>query len=115
PANLQINIKDEFEAGVTVGGKGVASTVSLDSPQVDDATKVLRGIRPSKDKTLAGDWEQDTTKALLAFRQQKMQQDATKAAAAARRRGFWARLWDWLTGRKPAGAAAATPTGAPKP
>jgi len=107
---IQINIKDEFEAGTIVGGgKGVARTVTLEAPQVDDATKALRGIRPgAKEKTMATSEVDAQTNALLAFRKQKMEMQAQKAAH--RKLGWWTRMLMWLGLRKPPSTAAPVAT-----
>jgi hypothetical protein len=121
-SGIQINIKDEFEAGTVVGGgKGVARTVTLEAPQVDDATKALRGIRPgAKEKTMATTEVDAQTNALLAFRKQKMDMQAQKAATRAAKRGWWARLMQWLGLRKspsspkgPTSAPSSSPTTLP--
>lgn len=99
---IQINVSDEFEKGVVVGGKGVARTVHLETPQVDEATKRLRGMRPSTGKSVSGAWAEDSTKALLEFRKKHEAQAEAKQSAAATtasktgRRGFWARLLEFL-------------------
>lgn len=96
---IQINIQDEFEAGVKVGGKGVARVVQLEAPQVEDATRALRTIRPKTDKELERGWVDDTTQALLASRKQKAV--AQEAAAAHRRLTWWQRLLIWLGLKRP--------------
>lgn len=106
---IQLNVPDQFEAGVKVGGKGVARTVQMDSPQVDDATKRLRAMRPTTDRSLPGQWAEDTTKALLEFRKKKEALESAKPAASVgsdggqvgeKRPGLWARLWQWMTGKR---------------
>lgn len=113
-SGIQINIKDEFEAGTVIGGgKGVARTVTLEAPQVDDATKALRGIRPGpKEKTLPTAEVDEQTNALLAFRKQKMEMKGGKVVVAGGRRkaGWWARLMRWLGLRKAPPSAAPLPT-----
>ncbi len=96
PASLQINIKDDFEPGTVVGGKGVARTVQLDAPQVDDATKALRAVRPSKDTSVSSEWTEDTTKALLEFRKQKGTMVEQKRVASGRHLSWWRRMLQWL-------------------
>jgi hypothetical protein len=98
-STIQINVKDDFEAGTVVGGKGVARTVTLDAPQVDDATKALRGIRPSREKELPTSEVDAQTNALLAFRKQKFAQ--VEAKAALKRLSWWQRLLIWLGLKRP--------------
>lgn len=97
---VQINIADSFAPGVVVGGgKGVARTVQLETPQVDDATTALRNIRPSKDKTMSSEWTDEQTNALLAFRKQKAEMPQ-KFAPGGMKLGWWARFMIWLGFRK---------------
>lgn len=103
---LQINVPDEFEPGVKIGGKGIARTVSLETPQVDDATKKLRGMRPQTDRSMSGAWADESTKKLLEFRKKKealveQRQAAQVAAAQSRRRSWWVRFLEFLGLRKP--------------
>jgi hypothetical protein len=104
---VQFNVNDEFAAGTIIGGKGVARSVTLDAPQVDTATDKLRSLRGTKGVTsLDTKGVDDTTSALLKFRQQKAQKEAEKA-----RGGFWNAI-KRLFGIKPKPAAAAKPAGA---
>src|SRR5688500_4997745 len=78
-ASIQYDVKDDFAPGTIIGGKGTARTVTLDAPQVDSATDKLRSIRGTKGTTAIGTQEvDDSTAALLKFRQQKQQQEVAK-------------------------------------
>lgn len=103
---VQFNVQDEFAAGTVIGGKGVARSVTLDAPQVDTATDKLRSLRGGKGTTSVDTKAVDeTTDALLKFRQKKVQQEAAK-----KNRGFWAAI-KRLFGIKPKPAVAAKTSG----
>lgn len=107
-SGVHINIKDDFEAGTVIGGgKGVARTVQLEAPQVDDATKALRSVRPgAKEKSMPTSEVDAQTNALLAFRKQKFEQ--MQAKQSVRKLGWWARIMVWL-GLKKAPAPVTSP------
>jgi hypothetical protein len=104
---VQFQVNDEFAAGTIIGGKGVARSVTLDAPQVDTATDKLRSLRGTKGvSSVDTKGVDDTTAALLKFRQQKAQQEAAK-----KNRGFWAAI-KRLFGIKPKPAATGAKPGA---
>ena len=111
-SGVQINIKDDFEAGTVIGGgKGVARTVQLEAPQVDDATKALRAVRPGqKEKSLPTAEVDAQTNALLAFRKQKFEQKAAKKSSPIGKLGWWQRLLQFLGLRRPAPAVPQLPS-----
>lgn len=105
---IQINVPDEFEKGVTIGGRGVARSVQLETPQVEEATKRLRGMRPSVEKSVPSEWAEDSTKALLEFRKKKETLGTTRGTQPRTGQtegpGAWGRFTRWigrLFGRKP--------------
>lgn len=96
PRGVQFEVKDDFAPGTVIGGKGVARSVTLDAPQVDMATDKLRSLRGTKGVTaLDPKAVDDTTAALLKFRQQKAEQQAARE-----NRGAWNALRR-LFGAKP--------------
>lgn len=100
-SGIQINIQDEFEQGTVVGGKGVARTVQLESPQVDEATQMLRSVRPKTERQVPSAWAEDATSALLKSRQQKAALVAAGTSnAPGRRLAWWQRLLQWLGVRR---------------
>lgn len=111
-AGMAVNIPDSFGGNMVVGGLGKARTVQLDSSQVDEGVTQLSGVRPNKKGALPGEWADESTKALVAFRKQKA---ANPTHYVPKKRSFWSRIFGG--GRKaassPAGASA--PVSAPAP
>ncbi|MES2155499.1 MAG: hypothetical protein V4510_10225 [bacterium] len=107
-AGMKVNINDSFGANMTIGGLGKARTVQLDSTQVDEGVTQLSGVRPNKKGALPGEWADESTKALIAFRKQK---SANPTMYTPKKRGFWARLFG---GRSKATPAASGASAAPK-
>jgi hypothetical protein len=103
--SIQVNMKDSF-AGATIGGLGKARVVQLDSEQVDMGVKGLTRVRPQKGGALPSEWTDEATRALVAFRRQK--QENPKAYTP--KRGFWAKVKDFFTGRSSRPAPQASPS-----
>lgn len=104
---LHVNVADSMGTGFVVGGLGKARTVQLDADHVDSAVKQLSGVRPNKKGAIPGEWADDATRALVAFRKQK---EANPTAFRAKRT-FWQKVKDFVTGRstQPAPKARAAP------
>lgn len=109
-SNLNVNVADAVGGKFVVGGLGKAKTVQLDAEQVDAGVKGLTTIRPSKKPSLPGEWADDSVSALKGLRRQQAAGGATSAAVTpkAARKGFWARLWDAVTGRNKAAGGASS-------
>ncbi|HUR61695.1 MAG TPA: hypothetical protein VM286_04955 [Candidatus Thermoplasmatota archaeon] len=109
---LHVNVADSMGTGFVVGGLGKARTVQLDAEHVDSAVKQLSGVRPNKKGAIPGEWADDATRALVAFRKQK----EANPTAFRPKQGFWARVGGWFTGRStrpaPKARAAPAPAGA---
>ena len=100
--SIQFDVKDDFSPGTIIGGKGVARSVTLDAPQVDMATDKLRRIRSGKGtSSVDAATVDDSTAALLKFRQKKHEMEVQKS-----QRGFWNAI-KRLFGVKPKAATAA--------
>lgn len=106
-AGMKVNINDSFGANMTIGGLGKARTVQLDSTQVDEGVTQLSGVRPNKKGALPGEWADESTKALIAFRKQKT---ANPTMYVPKKRGFWSRIFG---GRKAKATATAAPVARP--
>jgi hypothetical protein len=104
---LHVNVADSMGTGFVVGGLGKARQVQLDADHVDSAVKQLSGVRPNKKGAIPGEWADDATRALVAFRKQK---EANPQAFQAKRT-FWQKVKDLFTGRstQPAPRARAAP------
>lgn len=110
---IVINVADSF-AGATIGGLGKARQVQLDGEQVDASVRQLSGVRPSKKGAIPGEWADEATRALVAFRKQK----EANPTAYRPKRSFFQRIGDFFTGRNrnstrasaPAKAAPAAPS-----
>ncbi len=108
-AGMKVNINDSFGANMVVGGLGKARTVQLDSTQVDEGVTQLSGVRPNKKGALPGEWADESTKALIAFRKQKT---ANPTMYTPKKRGFWSRIFG---GRRAKATPTATATASAKP
>jgi hypothetical protein len=108
---LHVNVADSMGTGFVVGGLGKARTVQLDAEHVDSAVKQLSGVRPNKKGAIPGEWADDATRALVAFRKQK----EANPTAFRPKRTFWQKVGDFFTGRssRPAPQARAAPAAAP--
>ncbi len=106
-AGMKVNINDSFGANMVVGGLGKARTVQLDSTQVDEGVTQLSGVRPNKKGALPGEWADESTKALIAFRKQKT---ANPTMYVPKKRSFWSRIFG---GRSKAAAPTVTMSSAP--
>lgn len=93
-SGLNVNVKDDFDGAITIHGKGIARTVQLESPQVDEATMKLKGIRPKAEVAASAQEVDDPTQALLAFRKQKQ---ANPRQYRVRTR-WYHRWFGWLIG-----------------
>lgn len=91
---LYVNIPTELGGNVKVGGLGKAKTVQIDAEQVDMGVKELAGVRPNKKGALPGEWADESTKALVAFRRQK----AANPTAFTPKVGFWAKVKSFFLG-----------------
>ena len=107
---LHVNVADSMGTGFVVGGLGKARTVQLDAEHVDSAVKQLSGVRPNKKGAIPGEWADDATRALVAFRKQK----EANPTAFRPKRSFWQKVGDFFTGRssQPAPKARAAPAAA---
>ncbi|MEA3190851.1 MAG: hypothetical protein QOD77_1433 [Thermoplasmata archaeon] len=107
---MKVNIPDSLGAGAVIGGLGKARVVQVDAAQVDEGVAQLSGVRPNKRGALPGEWADESTRALIAFRKQK----AANPTLYTPKVGFWRRFWNALTGRnKPAAAATRAAPAAP--
>lgn len=91
---LYVNIPTELGGNVKVGGLGKARVVQLDAEQVDSGVAQLSGVRPNKKGALPGEWADESTRALVAFRRQK----AANPTAFTPKVGFWAKVKAFFLG-----------------
>lgn len=92
--SIVVNVADSM-AGATIGGLGKARTVQFDSEQVDASVRQLSGVRPNKKGAIPGEWADDATRALVAFRKQK----EANPKAFTPKRTFWQKVTGFFTGR----------------
>ncbi|MHB8633133.1 MAG: DUF7139 domain-containing protein [Thermoplasmatota archaeon] len=110
---LHVNINTEMGGNVKVGGLGKARTVQIDAEQVDVSVTALSGVRPNKKGALPGEWADESTRALVAFRRRK----ADNPTAFTPRVGFWSKVKRFFVGGGPQvqdRTANLAPTAAPK-
>jgi hypothetical protein len=100
---IQVNVSDAF-AGAKIGGLGKARVVQLDADQVDLGVAGLTKVRPQKGGAIPGEWADEATRALVAFRKQK----EANPKAFTPKRTFWQKVGDFFSGRNRKQAQAAS-------
>ncbi len=107
---IRVNVADTF-AGAKIGGLGKARVVQLDADQVDLGVAGLTKVRPQKGGAIPGEWADEATRALVAFRKQK----ESNPKAFTPKRTFWQKVGDFFSGRNRGGKATSAPAPRPTP
>jgi hypothetical protein len=92
---MQVNVGESLSKTAIVG-RGKDRRVTIDAPNVIAGEQGLRRMKPGE-PVLPGQWADDATAQLRAFRQKQAEQPSMYRPRVA----WYLRLWDWLRGRRP--------------